>query len=149
MKLSNRIGELVRACFSAIWIESHEHDDAIAEIAALCREQGWRLATWDIDQGLRLSGAAVEEDYGSDPLSAIRAVRSLAPDDAPLVVILRNFHRFLGFPSEVVVTRMGIAELLGEIGQHFFDHTRIARCGGLVIQVDRLLHGVLIDHTHP
>ena len=50
MKLSDRLEELVRACFTGIWIESHEHDDALLEISGLCHEQQWRLATWDIDQ---------------------------------------------------------------------------------------------------
>ena len=101
MNLSERIGELVRACFSAIWIESHEHDDAIAEIAGLCRECNWRLATWDIDQGIQFNGSTVGEEQPSDPLSAIRAMRSLASEEAPLIVVLRNFHRFLG-SAEIV-----------------------------------------------
>ena len=46
MTLSERICEFVRACFTGIWIESHEHDDATAELAELCRQQSWNLATW-------------------------------------------------------------------------------------------------------
>ena len=42
----------MRACFTGLWIESHEHEDALAEIAQLCRAENWRLATWDIDRGL-------------------------------------------------------------------------------------------------
>ena len=33
MTLSQRLAEYVRACFTGIWIESHEHEDALAEIA--------------------------------------------------------------------------------------------------------------------
>jgi len=29
MQLSNRLSEYARACFSSIWIESHEHQDAV------------------------------------------------------------------------------------------------------------------------
>src|ERR1043165_6106398 len=54
MPLAQRLAELVQACFTGIWIESHEHEDALAEIAALCRQEQWRLITWDIDQGLKL-----------------------------------------------------------------------------------------------
>ena len=68
MTLSERVSESVRACFTGLWIQSHEHQDAIAEIAALCQQESWRLATWNIDQGLRVGGAAV-------------AV--LTPEDAP------------------------------------------------------------------
>lgn len=49
MGLSQQLGEYVRACFTGLWIESHEHADAITEIAALCREEDRRLATWDIE----------------------------------------------------------------------------------------------------
>ena len=35
----------------------HEHDDALAEVAALCRREGWALAAWDVDRGLDLRRA--------------------------------------------------------------------------------------------
>ena len=56
MQLAQRLAEYISACFTGLWIESHEHDDALREIAQLCREQNWRLATWDIEQGLRIPG---------------------------------------------------------------------------------------------
>ncbi|EMI44898.1 AAA family ATPase [Rhodopirellula sp. SWK7] len=97
MKLSDRLVELVKACFTGLWVESVEHEDAIAEIAEMCRENQWRLASWDIDAGLRiLGGESVEVEQGTDPLAAIRATRSFASDDTPSIVVLRNFHRFLG-----------------------------------------------------
>jgi len=33
MSLTERLTELVSACFTGLWIERHEHDDALAEIA--------------------------------------------------------------------------------------------------------------------
>ena len=48
MTLAECVGEYVAACSTGIWIESHEHMDAIAEIAGLCRRENWRLATWDL-----------------------------------------------------------------------------------------------------
>jgi hypothetical protein len=42
MTLSQRLAEYVRACFTGLWIESHEHEDALAEIAQLCRAENWR-----------------------------------------------------------------------------------------------------------
>ena len=56
MTLAERLSEYVRACFTGIWVQSFEHDDAIVEIARLCRQQRWSLATWDIDRGLSLAG---------------------------------------------------------------------------------------------
>lgn len=101
MKLSVRLVELVRACFTGIWIESHEHDDALLEISQLCQEQQWRLATWDIDRGLRLPGAPIEESDVADPLTAIRATRTLGTNETASLVVLTNFHRFLGSPEIV------------------------------------------------
>ena len=58
MALAERLSEYVRACFTGLWVQSHEHDDATSEIARLCRAQGWALATWDVDRGLALAGQA-------------------------------------------------------------------------------------------
>ena len=52
MNLKERLGELVAACFTGVWIESHEHHEAIREISELCRREEWKLAVWDVDQGL-------------------------------------------------------------------------------------------------
>lgn len=96
MPLTERLSELVRACFTGLWIESHEHEDALAEVAALCRSEEWRLATWDIEEGLRLQGQDSGADTGTnDPLAAIRALSAFAASDQPALLVLVNFHRFL------------------------------------------------------
>jgi hypothetical protein len=102
--LSDRLAENVRACFSGIWIQSHEHEDALVEIARLCNDEGWRLSTWDIDQGLRLVGQSDEgasEAAGADPLAAVRSLGALSSDDTPSLLVLANYHRFLN-SAEVV-----------------------------------------------
>ena len=111
MKLSDRLGELVRACFTGVWVESVEHEDAIAEIAEMCRENQWRLASWDIDAGLRIPGGEhAEAEQGTDPLAAIRATRPFASDDTPSIVVLRNFHRFLGSAEIMQALARQVAE---------------------------------------
>ena len=40
MNLRERLAEYVQACFTGIWIVSHEHQDALAEIAMLCQREG-------------------------------------------------------------------------------------------------------------
>ncbi len=100
MTLTERLGEYIRACFTGIWIESHEQEDALVAIAQLCQREEWKLATWDIEQGLRTSGAT-SDSSGNDPLAAIRAVNSLAAADGTAVLVLQNFHRFLA-SAEVV-----------------------------------------------
>ncbi len=101
--LTDRLSEYVSACFTGIWIESHEHEDALAEIAQLCRQENWQLASWDINRGLRYPGQAIEPaaDSSPDPLSAIRALTALASPDSSALLVLTNFHRFLG-SAEIV-----------------------------------------------
>jgi hypothetical protein len=104
MQLAQRLAEYISACFTGLWIESHEHDDALREIAQLCREQKWRLATWDIEQGLRIPGQNNDQSAdagGSDPLAAIRSINALASADSSAVLVLTNFHRFLSSPEIV------------------------------------------------
>ena len=99
MTLAERLSEFVRAAFTGIWLVSFEHDDAIAEIARLCREQGWGLAAWDIDRGLNLHGRGSDSAAAvsaSDPLSAIRSLGAMANPDGTSILVLRNFHKFLG-----------------------------------------------------
>ncbi len=101
MSLAERFSEYVRACFTGIWIESHEHDDALAELAALCRQENWRLGVWDVDRGLQLAGQETADAAGSDPLAAIRSLSTLATADSSAVLVLVNFHRFLN-SAEIV-----------------------------------------------
>ena len=98
MTLSQRLLEYISACFTGLWIESHEHDDAIREIAQLCREQNWRLAVFDIERGLQIPGQAngqTADAGGNDPLAAIRSINALASADSSAILVLVNFHRFL------------------------------------------------------
>ena len=84
MTLSERLSELVRACFSGLWVQSFEQDDAVLEIARLCRQQHWSLATWDIDRGLSIASrddASNTAISAPDPLAAIKSIGSLATPD--------------------------------------------------------------------
>lgn len=96
MSLTERLTELVSACFTGLWIESHEHEDALAEMARMCQAENWRLAVWDLERGLR-TGAAVDgvgmDD--SDPLAALRALPGLVSENGTALLVLVNFHRFL------------------------------------------------------
>lgn len=99
MTLSERLREYVRACFTGLWIQTHEHDDALVEVASLAREEDWRLAVWDVDQGLSFPGTRGNGPVtpgGNDPLAAIKALNALAAPGTSALLVLRNFHRFLG-----------------------------------------------------
>lgn len=98
MTLAERLREYVRACFTGLWVRTFEPDDALQEIARLCRQEGWTLAAWDVDHGMSLAGAADEPGIAtgsSDPLAALRALGTLASADGTVLLVLRNYHRFL------------------------------------------------------
>lgn len=98
MTLAERLSEMVRACFTGVWIESHEHQDALADIAGLCRQENWRFATWDLDRGLNVAGiegGQPDAGGGADPLAAIRSLGAMASPDGSALLVLVNFHRFL------------------------------------------------------
>jgi len=104
MTLAARLVEYVSACFTGLWVQSFEHDDALREIAQMCREQSWRLAVWDADQGLRIAGqgnAQPADAGGTDPLAAIKSIDGLASADSSALLVLVNFHRLLG-STEIV-----------------------------------------------
>jgi hypothetical protein len=99
MTLSERLSEFVRACFTGIWIQSFEHDDAVIEIARLCRQQRWSLVTWDIDRGLSIVGQNEQSATAvsaPDPLATIKALASFSSQEGTALLVLRNFHSFLG-----------------------------------------------------
>src|SRR5690606_14583711 len=98
MSLATQLQEHIAAAFSGLWIESHEHADALTEIRQMCEQQqpAWHLATWDIESGLVIAGQSSNtESGGQDPLSAIRSINALATSDGTAILVLQNFHRFL------------------------------------------------------
>jgi len=102
MSLATTLREYLAACFTGLWIQSHEHEDALAEIAQLCRAEEWRLATWDVSRGLQIAGQYEEADLtGTDPLAAIRSINTLATPDGTAILVLTNFHRFIS-SAEIV-----------------------------------------------
>lgn len=94
MSLTQNLAEYIRACFTGIWIESHEHQDALVAIAELCRKEDWQMATWDIDQGLRVAGTEITTEV-TDPLTAVRSLNSLVTPDGTSLLVLQNFHHFM------------------------------------------------------
>ena len=146
MTLAERLSEYVRAAFSGLYVVSHEHDDAIAEIARLCRDRGWSLATWDVDRGLSLAGQP--EGRGAipgaaDPLAAIRALAALATSDGTAILVLRNFHRFLGSPE--VVQALDTQVILGKQARTFV--VILSPLVSLPVELEKLF--VVVEHDLP
>ena len=104
MGLPQQLDEYIAACFTGLWVQSFEHEDALREIGQLCHERQWRLAVWDIAQGLQLPGVGDDSPTNiaaSDPLAAIRAINALSSPESSAVLVLVNFHRFLSSPEIV------------------------------------------------
>ena len=146
MTLAESVSEYVRAAFTGIWVQSFEHDDAIAEIARLCREQGWGLAAWDIDRGLNLHGRATESGTAisaGDPLSAIRALGAMANPEGTAILVLRNFHKFLG--NIEVLQALDSAIAAGKTARTFI--VVLAPVVQIPIELERQF--VVIEHDLP
>ena len=58
MQLTQQLTDYVNAAFSGIYIQTFEPDEAEREIVQHARQQGWKIAVWDIAGGLRLPGSS-------------------------------------------------------------------------------------------
>jgi hypothetical protein len=146
MQLAQRLAEYISACFTGLWIESHEHDDALREIAQLCREQNWRLATWDIEQGLQIPGQNNSQSAdagGSDPLAAIRSINALASSDSSAVLVLTNFHRFLSSPE--IVQALARQITVGKANRTFL--VVLSPVVSVPVELEKLF--VVVEHDLP
>lgn len=140
--LSLHVNDLIRVCFTGIWIKSFEPDEAISELATMCRSENWRFATWDIEQGLAVAGTntAIE---APDPIAAVRSIGSIAEPDQTNILVLKNFHRFLGSPEVIQATNRVIQE--GKSSRTFL--IVLAPSVQLPPELERLF--VVIDHELP
>ncbi len=145
MKLSDTVSELIRACFSGIWICSHEHTDALQELAQLCHQQSWVLATWDVSTGLQSpnSTGSTEADATTDPLAALRSVNAWASAEGAALLVLPNFHRFLG--SAEIIQEVAHQIARGKQNRTFL--IVLAPLVNLPPELERLF--VVVEHTLP
>jgi len=143
MSLAERLSEYVRACFTGLWVESHEHDDALAEIAELCRQENWRLAAWDVDRGLQVHGQDIADGGGSDPLAAIRSLGTLGAPDSSALLVLVNFHRFLN--SAEIVQALARQISLGKQQRTFV--VLLSPLVQIPVELEKLF--VVIEHELP
>ena len=97
MSLIERFQDYVRACFTGLWLESQESQEALGVLRQLCAEERWRLACWDLETGWlceELSAEPVPE-VSINPLTALRAAVTIAAGAETTLIVLQNFHRFL------------------------------------------------------
>ena len=144
MTLVERLAENIRACFTGLWITSQEQDDALLEIAQLCRGQEWQQATWDIDRGFLMSGGDAAETRSSttDPLAAIRAAAALGTAENPTLIVFKNFHRFLASRASA-----GIAHQIAAGKQRRVFYLVLAPIVQIPLELEKLF--VVLEHELP
>jgi hypothetical protein len=146
MNLTEQLTDYVHAAFTGLWVLTQEPDEAEREIAQLARQRQWKLAAWDVAQGLRFPTASRETaaDVGAgDPLAVLRAVPTLADSDGTALVLLHHFHRFLGNP-EVVQT--AFAQLVAGKQQRTFLVV-LAPVVHIPVELEKLF--VVLEHALP
>ena len=140
--LGKRMSELVRACFTGIWIKTYEPDDAMQEIMRLCHSEDWGIMTWDLANGLRASGSPTPSSEAIDPLGALKTLASV-PDNVPTILVLRNYHRFIG--SGEVVAELAKLVVDGKIHRKFV--VILSPVVQLPPEIERLF--IVVDHDPP
>jgi hypothetical protein len=146
MTLSERITDYVNAAFTGLWIATHEPDEAEREIAGCARDRGWKIAIWDVAQGLRVprgAGNARTDAQAGEPLAALRALPALAERDGTALLLLHNFHRFLNSPEVVQST---FAQLTAGKQQRTFIVV-LAPVVQIPVELEKLF--VVLDHDLP
>ena len=103
MKLTDELTDFINAAYSGIWIHTFEPDEAEREILQHARQKKWKVAVWDVANGLRLPGTNGTniEASGSDPQAALRALPALAEANGTALLLMHNFHKFLSNPEVV------------------------------------------------
>lgn len=142
MSLTDKLREYITAAFSGIWVHSYEHEDARLEVAQLCRNEKWSMATWDVDRGLQVPGRPAATT-ANDPLAAIKSISSLATKDGSAILVLPNFHRYL--QSTEVIQALANQIHLGKQQRTFIIIL------SPVVQIPVELDGsfVVIEHDRP
>jgi hypothetical protein len=146
MNLTDQLTDYVHAAFTGLWVLTHEPDEAEREIARHARAQGWKLAAWDVAAGLRFPNApsAPATDVGaSDPLAVLRALPTLAQPGGTALLLLHNFHKFLGNPE---LTQTAFAQLVAGKQQRTFLVV-LAPVVQVPVELEKLF--VVVEHALP
>jgi hypothetical protein len=146
MNLTEQLTDYINAAFSGLWLVTLEPDEAEREIAALARQHDWKLASWNIANGLCFPNARSSNttDVGTgDPLAVLRALPTLATSDGTALLLLHNFHRFLPNPEVVQTT---FTQLVAGKQQRTFLIV-LAPLVQIPVELEKLF--VVIEHSLP
>jgi hypothetical protein len=144
LSLNNLLRDYINASFSGLWLQTHEPDEALLEIAQLCRDKSWHLATWDLQRGLEVPGGAVSEQTAvGDPLAAITWLGQAPLQGGTRILVMRNLHRLLNNP-------LLIQAIERQIQNGKFDRTfllALAPSAELPPELEKLF--VVLEHPLP
>jgi len=144
--LASRLHELISACFTGIWVQTHEPHEAAREITDLCRQEGWRVGTWNCDSGIQFPIEQITMPGitdSQDPLAVIRAMPQLANGSSTTVLIFENLHRFLG--SVELIQAVARQAISGKHNRAFI--VVLAPVTQIPPELDKLF--VCVDHELP
>lgn len=146
MNLTDQITDYVNAAFTGLWVQTHEPDEAERELVQHAHRQKWKIAVWDIANGVRLPGnanPAISEAGASDPLAPLRALPALADTEGTAILVLHNFNRFLNNPEVIQTT---FAQLIAGKQQRTFIVV-LSPAIQIPVELEKLF--VVIDHALP
>jgi hypothetical protein len=144
--LSTRLYELISACFTGIWVQTAEPHEAVREITDLCRQEGWRIGSWNCDSGVQFPVEQITMPGvtdSQDPLAVIRAMPQLANGSGTTVLLFENLHRFLG--SVELIQAVARQAITGKHNRAFI--VVLAPVTQIPPELDKLF--VCVDHDLP
>lgn len=146
MNLTDQLTDYVHAAFSGLYVHSFEPDEAEREIVQHAQRQNWRVAVWDVANGLRVptNPSSPGQDAGAgDPLAALRALPALADRNGTALLLLHNFHRFFSSPEVIQTT---FTQLIAGKQQRTFIIV-LSAVVSIPVELEKLF--VVIDHQLP
>jgi hypothetical protein len=81
-------------------VTSDEPEEVLRDLARLCGERNWNLATWAADGG---------EDGPADPLSAVRALPQSSDGETPSILAMVHVHRYFQSAELLAAVRTALA----------------------------------------
>ncbi|QDT14209.1 ATP-binding protein [Alienimonas californiensis] len=98
--LAAKLAELIAAAFPGVLVVGPEPEEVLRDLAGLCREKGWNLATWTADGG---------EDGPADPLAAVKALPASGDGETPSLLAMVHPQRYLNSPELLAAIRSALA----------------------------------------
>ena len=98
--LKERFAELVRAAFPGVLVATPEPEEVLRDVAGVCGENGWNVATWRADGG---------EDGPADPLAAVKALPQSGDGETPSLLVMLHPHRFFQSAELLAAMRTTLA----------------------------------------